>query len=118
MAILNFFYALLCAQLLFGDLYNSRMCNALHAMPMRREGWFLTHLAAGVVLYLLPHCVEALLALLLLGTFWYLALIRLLVGLVMFLFFFGIGALSCQCSGTKLGAMAMTSPVAFIWVPS
>ena len=37
MAVANFAYALLNAQLLFGDMYNSRLCNALHAMPLRRE---------------------------------------------------------------------------------
>ena len=46
-SILNLIYAMLCAQLLLGDLHNTRMCNALHALPIRRESWFLTHLAAG-----------------------------------------------------------------------
>ena len=36
MALYNLGYALLCAACLFGDLFNSRMCNALHAMPMKR----------------------------------------------------------------------------------
>ena len=40
-------YALICAQLLFGDLYNTRMCNALHAMPLRRETWFFTNVLSG-----------------------------------------------------------------------
>ena len=43
-------YALVTAMLLFGDLCNSRLCNALHAMPLRREGWFLTHCAAGLLM--------------------------------------------------------------------
>ena len=34
--IINFIYALIVAQLLFGDLFNSRLCNALHALPLRR----------------------------------------------------------------------------------
>ena len=42
---------MLTAQLLFGDLYHSRLCNALHAMPVTREGWFLTHSAAGLAFY-------------------------------------------------------------------
>ena len=113
LGIAQFFYGGLCARLLFGGLFNARTAGTLHALPLRREGWFLTHLAAGVILYLLPHGVEAILTGLMLWQFWYLALIRLLVGLVMFLFFFGIGALSCQCSGTKLGAMAMYMLVNF-----
>lgn len=40
MGLVNLLFAPLCAMLLFGDLYNSRMCNALHAMPMRRETLF------------------------------------------------------------------------------
>jgi hypothetical protein len=43
--IINLVYALLAAQLLFGDLYNFRLCNALHAMPLRRETWFFSHVA-------------------------------------------------------------------------
>ena len=43
MAIINFLYAIIAAELLFGDLFNSRLCNALHAFPMRRESWFATH---------------------------------------------------------------------------
>ena len=41
-------FALLCALLLFGDLFNSRMCYALHAMPQRRETYFITHWVTGL----------------------------------------------------------------------
>ena len=105
--IAQFSYGGLCALLLFGDLFKTRSAYALHAMPLRREGWFLTHLTAAVVLYLLPHVPEALLCGLLLWDFWYLAALRLLIGLVMFLFFFGVGAFSCQCAGNRLGAVAV-----------
>ena len=47
-------YAGVCALVLFGDLYSGRMCNALHAMPMRREGWFATHSAAGILFGMIP----------------------------------------------------------------
>ena len=47
-------YAMLCAQLLFGDLYSSRMCNALHALPMKRETWFITNVLSGFVFHLIP----------------------------------------------------------------
>ena len=50
-----FCYAPLCTQLLFGDLlYNSRMCNALHAMPLKRENWFFTNMVSGFVFFLIP----------------------------------------------------------------
>ena len=35
MGLVNLFFAPLCAMLLFGDLYNSRMCNALHAIDRK-----------------------------------------------------------------------------------
>ena len=52
--VFNFLFAFLAAQLLFGDLYNSRMCNALHALPLRRENWFVTNLASGFSFSLIP----------------------------------------------------------------
>ena len=111
-----FFYGGLCALLLFGDLFKTRSAYALHAMPMRREGWFLTHLTAAVILYLLPQLPEALVCGLLLRDFWYLAALRLLIGFVMFLFFFGIGAFSCQCAGNRLGAVAVYMLINFFSV--
>ena len=62
MAVVNLFYAPIVAQLLFGDLYNSRMCNMLHAFPLRRESWFLTHVASGITFSLVPTLIMALLA--------------------------------------------------------
>ncbi len=52
--LVSFVYALVCALLLFGDLYNPRMCNAIHAMPVRREGLFLTNAASGLAFSLGP----------------------------------------------------------------
>ena len=50
----NIIFAFISAQLLYGDLYNSRMCNALHALPLRRENWFVTNLASGFSFSLIP----------------------------------------------------------------
>ena len=104
---MQFYYGGLCALLLFGGLFDTRTAYTIHALPLRREGWFLTHLCSGICLYLLPNGVEALLSMLLLGSFWYLALLQLVIGFVLFLLFFAIGAFSCQCSGTRLGALAV-----------
>ena len=52
--IANIIFAFISAQLLYGDLYNSRMCNALHALPLRRENWFVTNLASGFSFSLIP----------------------------------------------------------------
>lgn len=62
MGLVNLLFAPLVAMLLFGDLYNSRMCNALHAMPMRRETLFLTNVVSGLLFSMIPTAVMALLS--------------------------------------------------------
>ena len=62
MAVVNLLYAPIVAQLLFGDLYNSRMCNMLHAFPLRREHWFLTNVVSGLAFSLVPTAIMAVLA--------------------------------------------------------
>lgn len=101
MVVMNFFYAPLCAQLLFGDLYNSRMCNALHAMPMRREGWFLTNVASGFVFALVPYTAVALVSLMLCGEFWMFPLLWLGAVIMQFLFFFGVAVLGAYLVGHR-----------------
>ena len=106
MVIVNFFYALLCAQLLFGDLYNSRMCNALHALPMRREGWFLTNVTSGLLFSLLPNTVITLLCMVICGEFWMIPMMWLCAVTLQFLFFFGVAVLSSYLVGHRF-AMGM-----------
>lgn len=106
MAVMNFFYALLCAQLLFGDLYNSRMCNALHAMPVRREGWFATNVVSGLLFSLVPNTVVALLSVMLCGEFWAIPFLWLCATALQFLFFFGVAVLSAYLVGHRF-AMAL-----------
>ncbi|MGN0976728.1 MAG: hypothetical protein ACI4PH_01630 [Faecousia sp.] len=103
----NLIYAPLVAMLLFGDLYNSRMCNALHAMPLRRESWFVTSVLSGLVFSLLPTAVMALLSMpLLAGTCvtnaWQIALWWFLGTNLEYLCFFGIAVFSAFCAGTRL----------------
>lgn len=106
MGLCNFFYALLCAQLLFGDLYNSRMCNALHAMPMRREGWFLTNVTSGLLFSLIPNAVVSLVAVLLCGEYGAIPLLWLCGSTLSFLFFFGVAVFSVHLVGNRF-AMAL-----------
>lgn len=106
MAIGNFFYALLCAQLLYGDLYNSRMCNALHAMPIRREGWFLSNVTSGLLFSLVPNAVIALVAMLMCGQFGVIPLLWLGGATLSYLFFFGVATLSAYLVGNRF-AMAL-----------
>lgn len=100
----NLLYALLVAGLLFGDLFNSRMCNALHALPLRREGWMVTNLVSGLFFSFAPTLVMALVALpLLMGTIvvgaWKLAFQMLLLANLEFLCFFGMAVFAAMCVG-------------------
>lgn len=107
MGVVNCFYGGLCALLLFGDLFQSKMAGSLHAMPMRREGWFLTHTTAGFLFCFAPNAAGAVLASVILQEYCYLAFIWLGLMLLQFLFFFSVGAFSVQCAGNKLGAVAV-----------
>jgi len=108
MGLINLFYAPLVAQLLFGDLYSSRMCNALHAMPLRRETWFFTNLFSGLVFSLIPTLVMTLMSLpLMAGTVYHnggLIPIYLFLGANLeYLCFFGIAVFCALCVGNRLG---------------
>ena len=63
MSWVNLIYGAVVAQLLFGDLFQSRMCNALHALPLTRDGWFVTHSASGICFSLLPNLAAVLIGL-------------------------------------------------------
>ena len=58
--IVNLCYAAICANLLFGDLYNTKLCYSLHAMPYRRESWLLTHLLSGLLFSIVPNSIAML----------------------------------------------------------
>ena len=55
---------ILLAMALFSYLYQSRAACMFHSLPIRREGIFLTNYAAGVVFFLVPNTLVALLTLL------------------------------------------------------
>ena len=90
MGVLNFLYAPLAAFFLFGDLFKSRMCNALHALPLRREGWFLTHLCAGMLFCIVPNGIAAGLTAALLGKYAWIAGLWLCLMVMQYIFFFGV----------------------------
>ena len=116
MGMVNLVYAGLTAILIFGDLFQSRMCNALHAMPMRREGWFLTHLTAGMLFCILPNLLGAVLASLMMNQLSFLAYVWLGQVILMYLFFFGVAVFSCLCAGNRLGAVAVYAIINFLAV--
>ena len=116
MAWVNLLYAGLCATYLFGDLFNHRLCNALHAFPIRREGWLLTGVAAGVLFSVVPNLVMSLLACVVMWDYAYVAFIWLAVSTLQFLFFFGTAVLSAVCAGNRLGMIAVYGIIHFITV--
>ncbi len=106
-AVINLIYAALCALTLFGDLFNARLCNALHAMPLRREHWYLSHVASGLCFSLVPHLVAMCFVMPMQGELWYLGLVWLVVMALQFLFFFGLAVFACFCAGNRIGAAVL-----------
>ena len=115
-AVVNFAYAALCAQLLFGDLLRPRMCNALHALPLKRDDWFFCHVGAGFVFSLVPNTVCALVIMPLLGQYWFVSLLWLAVMMLEFLFFFGLSVLSMVLVGNRFAMVAVYGILNFLSV--
>lgn len=106
MGLINLAYALLTAQLLFGDLFNSRMCNALHAMPLRREGWFFTNVASGLTFSLVPTAIMSALSIpLLAGSLfdgaWKLGFCFFAASNLQYICFFGIAVFAVMITGNR-----------------
>lgn len=104
---LNALYAGICAAFLFMDLFNGRLCNALHAFPLRRESWLCTHLLSGFLFSLVPNLLATLLAGLLLWEYAYIAPIWLAAVTLQYLFFFGSAVLCAVCAGNLIGMAAL-----------
>lgn len=107
MVVVNFFYAAIVAQVLFGDLFNTRMCNALHAMPLRRETWFVTNTVSGLLFHLVPTAVMTVLAILLsfgsvFTSGWQIPLYWFACTSLSYLAFFGIAVFSVFLAGNRL----------------
>lgn len=104
MSIVNLCYALLAAQLLFGELFDARLCNALHAMPVRREVRFGSHVLTGLGFSIVPNLLVALVITLFVGYWGYTASWWLLAMTLQYLFFFGVAVLSMFCTGNRAAA--------------
>lgn len=116
MSWINLIYGGLCGAFLLMDLFNGRLCNALHAFPFRRESWLTTHILAGVLFSLVPNLLLTLLASLLLWEYAYIALIWFAVSTLQFLFFFGSAVLCGVCAGNLIGMGALYGIFHFITV--
>ncbi len=111
MAVVNLIYAPIVAQLLFGDLYSSRMCNMLHAFHLRRESWFLTNVISGLTFSLLPTLVMAVLSLPLLAGSIFEGAMRLswwifLASNLQFFCFFGMAVFCVMVVGNRFTMLA------------
>ena len=118
MPLVNCGYAILTAVLLFGDLYDSRMCNALHALPVRREGWFAVHFAAGLLFSLIPTALMTLFALPVtclspMAGSWKLALLWFAATNAQYLCFFGMALLAVFCVGNRFAAVLVYAGLNF-----
>lgn len=103
MAPVQFCYALVTAQCLFGYLYDTRLCYAIHAMPQTRLCRFRTHVLAGLLFALVPDLLGA-------GLCWVIApemkiaVAWWLVAVTgQYFFFWGFAVLSVLCAGNRVG---------------
>ncbi len=103
----NLLYAFLCAALLLGDLFQGRMCNALHALPLRRETWLGTHVITGLLFSLVPNALITVIAAALTTEYAFIALLWLAIMTLQFLFFFGTAVFAALCAGSRLGMAAV-----------
>lgn len=114
-ALVNFVYALVNAQLLFGDLCTPRLCNALHAMPLRRECWFGSHVTAGLLFSFVPNLVLGLLGVSLLGLDkgWCVPFLWILASGIQYLFFFSLAVLCMMLVGNRFAQVLVYGIVNF-----
>ena len=107
MVVINALYAGVCAAFLFMDLFNGRLCNALHAFPLRRENWLTIHILSGLLFSFVPNLLATGLASLLLQEYAYIAPIWLAISTLQHLFFFGSAVLCAICAGNLIGMTAL-----------
>ena len=100
-------YALLVSQLLFGELFQGRLCYAIHALPVRREGLFFSHFTAGLVIGIGPNALLSLVAMLGMGQLWPVGLLWLAATALIYVAFFGMAVFSMHCAGNRFAAVAI-----------
>ena len=121
MGIVNLGYGALTAMLLFGDLTNPKLCNGLHALPLRRETWFFTNAVSGIFFNLIPTVIAVIPAVVA-STFsamesgWQIPLYWLAAVNLEYGFFFGLAVLCMFLSGSRIGAAVIYGIVNFLAV--
>ncbi|MBQ5711109.1 MAG: hypothetical protein IIV61_00695 [Oscillospiraceae bacterium] len=114
LTMMNMIYALIVALCLFGDLFNTRMCYAIHALPLRREMIYATHVLAGLMFSVVPNLVFALVVMTQLGSFWYVALLWVLIMFLQYLFFFALAAVCALSTGSRFAMGAVYFLINFL----
>lgn len=114
MGLVNAGYAFLAAQLLFGDLHNTRLCYGVHALPLSREGWYLTHITSGVLMGLAPTLVIVITLLPVLGRFWFVGFLCWGALSLHYLFFFGLATFCMMATGNRFAATAIYGILNFL----
>ncbi len=115
-SVISMVYSFIVAQLLFGDLFKSQLCNALHALPLRREGWFLTHITAGLLFGFVPNGIIALFSAIFCGTYWYAAFLWLAGMLLHYTFFFGLSVFCIHLTGQRFAAVVVYGICNFLFI--
>lgn len=104
----NAAYGSLCAIVLFGDLFDSRRCNALHSLPLTRDCWFVSHLASGLTFGVVPYLVIC--AVNTMQSPWAAAPLGMffLGSVCQFVIFFGIALFCVMITGNIVGSVLLT----------
>ncbi len=99
----NLVYALVLAQLLFGDLYQTRLCYGLSALPITRGGWLGTQVIWGILSVIPGIIVSGGMMLFSLIRFRMVILHYMAANFLQFLFYFGVATLCAVCAGNRIG---------------
>lgn len=119
MGFVNCVYAFVAAQALFGDLFSSRLCNGLHALPLKRGHWFGVHMTSGLLFSAVPTALmTAALTAMALNTpnfpgSWQIPLLWWVGSNLQYLFFFGLAVLCAMSVGSRFAMAAVYSVVNF-----
>ena len=101
--LVQFGYAFVLVQLLLGDLYNPRLCFAIHSLPVTRGGWFGTQVIQGILSVIPGILLSAGMMAASLTRFRFLILLWMGISLLQFLFFFGLALLCAVGAGNRMG---------------
>lgn len=109
MGFVNFCYGFVVAMMLFGDLFNTRMCSGIHCLPLRREHWFGAHVKAAMLFSVIPTALMVPLSEAILYLYsdmidgWQVPLYWFAASNLQFLFYFALAVFCAMCTGSRFG---------------